>query len=251
MQITTYKTHKVKQGDNLHTLLDIYLPRLEEKSIVLITSKIISICEGKILANDGKINKEDLIKKEADFYYIDNNLTQYGLVIPTIKNSILIANAGVDESNADGNFILCPENSEQTADEVWRYLKNKHNLNELGVIITDSHLVPLRWGTHGFGIAWCGFEALQDYRGKPDIFGRHLHMSQKNTIDGLASAAVVIMGEGNEQTPLAVITDVAFVSFQNRTPTQEERKNMTIAKEDDLYGKMLNALEWKKGEGKK
>jgi putative folate metabolism gamma-glutamate ligase len=251
MIVTPYKTHKITTGENLFAILDTYLPKLTEKSIVVITSKIISICQNNIAKNDGTIDKKKLITQEADKYFIDENLTQYGTVIPTIKEDILIANAGIDESNANGDFVLWPKDIDHTTTEIWEYLRKKHGVKELGILITDSRTTPLRWGVSGVGISWCGFAALKDYRGKPDIFGRLLRMSQESIIDGLAASAVVVMGEGDEQTPLTSITDIPFVTFQNRPPTQEDRTVMRIDIHDDLYGKLLTSVEWKTNEEEK
>lgn len=249
MIVTSYKTHKITPGEDLLAILNTYLPKLHEKTIVVITSKIISLCQKNIIKNDGTIDKVNLIKQEADEYYIDDNLMQrFGVLIPTIMQNRLIANAGIDESNADGFFILWPKNVQKTAEKVWMYLKKKHRIKKLGIIITDSRLAPLVWGIQGVGIAWCGFYPLQSYIGKPDIFGKPLRMSQKGILDGLATAAVVVMGEGNEQTPLSIISEVPFVPFQNRIPRKEEIVKLSITKQEDIYGKLLTSVPWEKGQ---
>lgn len=247
MQVKTYKTPKIYPHDDLYVILDECLPRLEEKSVVAITSKIIALCQGNVIKNDGTVDKKTLIKQEADWYIEDPNLDQFGTLLITIKEDVLIANAGIDESNADGYFVFWPKNLHETSVAVWNYLRKKHNISDLGVIFTDSRLTPMRWGLHGVGITWCGFSATNDYVGQPDIFGRELRMSKESIVDGLAAASVVMMGEGNEQTPLAVISDVPFVQFQDRPPTDDERKDMRITKEQDIYGKLLNAVKWEKG----
>jgi len=56
-----------------------------------------------------------------------------------------------------------------------------------------------------------------------------------------------VMGEGKEQTPLAVIEDVPFVKFQNKNPSKKELKNFHINMEDDLYGPLLKSVKWIKG----
>ena len=247
MKVTAHKTNKITAGENLYKILDDYLPKLEERTVVAITSKIISICQGDIIKNDGTVDKETLIKEQADWYFIDDNLKMFGTVIPTITNGILIANAGIDESNADGYFVLWPKHIDQTTEEIWKYLRKKHNIKNLGIVVTDSRLFPLRYGTIGVGVSWCGFKATQDYRGEPDIFGKPLVMTQKNIFDTLSVAAVAIMGEGNEQTPLTTITDIPFVAFQDHPTTQEERDLIKIEKEKDIYGKLLTSVAWEKG----
>jgi F420-0:gamma-glutamyl ligase len=55
------------------------------------------------------------------------------------------------------------------------------------------------------------------------------------------------MGEGNEQTPLAVIEDVPFVKFQARNPLKKELESFHIDMEDDLYAPLLKGVKWRKG----
>src|SRR3989344_9578588 len=135
MQVKAYKTKKIVAGDDLYKTLDEYLPKLEERTIVIITSKIISICQGDVIKNDGRIDKKSLIKKEADLY-IDVE-SEYGIALPTIKNNILLTNAGVDESNANGYFVLWPKNIDESIAAIWEYLRKKNNIKNLGVIVTD------------------------------------------------------------------------------------------------------------------
>ena len=70
MNIKPIKTHKIQPNENLFEILDKYLPKLEEKSVVAISSKIVGICEGRVvkISKDKKQQKETLIKQEADFY---------------------------------------------------------------------------------------------------------------------------------------------------------------------------------------
>jgi F420-0:gamma-glutamyl ligase len=200
MQITAYKTQKIVLGDNLFKILDRTLPKLKEKDIVVITSKIISIIQGRIIKNDGKITKLDLVKKEADLI-MPERYVRFGVNL-TIKDNILIGSSGIDESNGNGYFILWPKDIKETTEEIWVYLRKKHQLKRLGIIITDSHSSPFRRGTRGFGMSWCGFEPLKSYVGKPDIFGRLLKFEQLSIVDSVAASAVLVMGEGNEQTLL-------------------------------------------------
>lgn len=245
MIVTSYKTKAIKAGDSLLRILDDSLPALGEKEVIVVTSKIISICEGSIIKNDGAVDKHDIIKHEAD-YYLDTPLSQtYGLTI-TMKNGKLVANAGIDESNGNGYFILWPRNLYRSAATIWRYLRKKFGLAHLGIIISDSHNIQLQWGTRGRALAWCGLEPLKDYIGTPDIFGKKLRMTKASIVDGLAAASVAVMGEGNEQTPLAVIKDVSFVTFVSYPPTKKEIESLTIDPKDDIYAPLLTSVQWKK-----
>ncbi|RJR15369.1 putative folate metabolism gamma-glutamate ligase [Candidatus Microgenomates bacterium] len=247
MQVSAYKTHPIQPHENMEAILDTYLPEVSEKSVVAITSKIISLCQGRVVKNDGTVSKDDLVKQEAE-HYIDASENQYGVHL-SIKNNIMVASAGIDESNGNGYFVLWPRDLQKTAVEIWHYVRKKNNLQHVGIIITDSKLTPLRWGVTGIGIGYCGFAPLNDFRGTPDIFGRPLHVTQVNVLDGLASAAVVVMGEGREQTPLSVIADVPFVHFQDAPPTRQEYERLGISIKEDIFARLLDSKLWKKGQG--
>lgn len=245
MIVSTIKTEKITPGkQNLLSILDKYVNSIKEHSILAITSKIVSICEGKVV-KIGEIDKEKLIEQEAD-YFLSERERNYGITL-TIKNNLLIPSAGIDESNGAGYYILWPSNPQKTANEAREYLCQRFSLKKVGVIITDSKTTPLRWGVNGVAIAHSGFSALKDYIGEPDIFDRKLKFTKSNIADGMAAAAVLVMGEGNEQTPLATITDVPFVEFQSRNPTQKEISDLQISIEDDLYAPLLKGVKWIKG----
>ena len=245
MIVTSYHTKKISKSDDLFSILDTSLPALQNGDVVAVTSKIVSICEGSIVKNDGSVDKPDLIKREADSY-LDVPLSQaYGVTI-TIKDHKLVANSGIDESNGNGYFILWPRQPFKSASLIWEYLRKKYRRTKLGVIITDSHIAPLQWGTRGRAISWCGVEPLKNYIDTPDIFGRHLHATKASMIDGLAAAAVAVMGEGNEQTPLAIIRDVPFVAFRNEPPDQKEVDGLCISLKDDIYAPILTSVSWHK-----
>jgi len=246
MIVTPYKTHPVVSGSSLFPILDKFLPSLQEKDIVVITSKIVSICEGNVIPTTDALHKRTLVREHSE-KYIDNDLTKrYGYQL-TIAHNICIPNAGIDESNGNGYVILWPNDPMASAIGIWHHIKNTYGLRHIGIIITDSHTTMLRKGTSGIGLSWCGFEPLVDYVGKPDIFGRLLQVTQANIVDGFSAAAVSVMGEGNEQTPLAVIRETQNVIFSDHPPTEKEIANITIPMDQDLYAPLLMSTPWEKG----
>lgn len=246
MRVTAIKTRLVELTNrDLFGLLSESIKNLEEKSVVAVTSKIAAITEGRVISID-QVDKQDLIKREAE-RFIPSNKNKYGVSL-TIKNNILAANAGIDESNADGHYILWPENPQKSANSIRSHLKEKFNLKNLGVILTDSKTTPLRWGVTGIALAYSGFAPLKNYVGTPDLFGREFAFEKMHIADSLAASATVVMGEGSEQTPIAVIDNVSFVEFKENDPTEEELKNLQINLEDDLYGQLLTSVDWQKGE---
>lgn len=245
MLVTGIKTQKVTAGSiGLIDFLDQNIIKLEDKSIVAITSKVVAICEGRVVPI-GKAEMKDLVAQESD-YYLDLTLSKYGLSF-TVTSGTLVPAAGIDESNGNGNYILWPANPQESANRVREHLAAKFGL-QVGVVITDSTARPLHYGTEGVCIAFSGFMPLNDYIGKPDLFGRPFKVSMANVPDGLASSAVLVMGEGTEQTPIAVIEDVSFVSFTDRNPSEAEIKSFYLKHmEDDLFAPFLKNAPWQKG----
>lgn len=244
MQVKSFKTHKVLPGESLIDIIPKYLPEMQEKSILVITSKILSLCQNRVVKKSEIEDKFDLIKREADLYLEGEYSKKYGICL-TIKNGILIPTAGIDESNSNDHYVLYPAKIQEAAKAIWIFLKEHYQCEELGVLITDSHTTPLRRGVTGIALGWCGFQALYNYIGKPDIFGKPLRVTQSNVLDSLASASVFVMGEGNEQTPLAVINEVEKVVFQPRPPTEEEVQAISISLEEDLYAPLIQNANWK------
>ncbi len=248
MKISPIKTHKITIDDNdLFKVLNTYIVTLKENSVVAVTSKIVSICEGRVVPFDGT-NKDELIAQEAE-YYIPRKFNAYNITV-TIANSMFGAAAGIDESNGNGYYILWPEDSQKSANEIKEYLQKKFNLKNVGVIITDSKTTPMRWGVTGIAIAHSGFLAVKNYIGKPDLFGRKFEFEMLNVADSLASASVQVMGEGNESMPLAIIEDIPNISFQDHNPTQKELDMLHIEMDGDLFGMILKKAPWKKGKKK-
>jgi len=217
--------------------------------IIVITSKVVAISQGRCVKINDLVDKYELVRKEADEYLGKDKMpTGYSFIL-TIMNNILMPTAGIDESNANGYYILWPEKPFATAKKIYNFIKKEFNLKKFGVIISDSHTTPLRWGTMGVAIGFWGFNPLKDYRGTKDIFGRKLKVTQVNLADSLAIAAVATMGEGKEQTPIAVISDIDFIKFGNFNFLK--KNPLAISRKQDIYGPILNALEWNKGGNRK
>lgn len=243
MKVEPIKTKPIILGDRLLEILNESISSLVEGSVVAVTSKIISICEGSVV-KIGEKDKDFLIKNQADYYLSKKNKYNFYL---SIKNNIIIPSAGIDESNGNGYYILWPKNPQNWANKIRSYLTKKFKVKNLGVVIVDSKTTPLRWGVTGVSIAYSGFNALNNYIGTKDIFGKEFKVEKVNVADALAAAAVLVMGEGNEQTPIAIIEDIPFVKFKIKNPSVDELKELAISMEDDLYGQILKSVKWKKG----
>lgn len=239
------KTSRITpRATTLFALLDKSINEMPERGILAITSKIVSLCEGSIVPLAGT-DKEKLIQSEAD-YYLAKQDSKYDISF-TISQNILIPNAGIDESNAGDVFVLWPRDPQVTANAVRDYLMKRFGLKEVGVVVTDSTCRPLHRGVSGIALAFSGFLPLKDYVGEPDLFGRPFTVAQADIVGGLASTAVMIMGEGSESTPLAVISDLDFVTFVARDPSPDELSGLSIPREEDLFAPFLTSVAWLPG----
>lgn len=244
MIIQAIKTERVSPTkQSLLAFLDRSLSLLKEESILVITSKVVALSEGRFIPKTSVVTDET-IAAEAD-YYLPKESSPYGVPL-TIRDNTFVARAGIDASNTDGVYSLLPIDSYATARLVREYLMGRFKVNNIGVIISDSHSTPLRRGVTGVAIGWSGFIGLKDYENVPDIFG-HIFTTHTNIVDALAASAVLAMGEGNEQTPLATITDVPFVEFNTGSPTAEELTFFKPKLEDDLFAPLMNYSTLRKG----
>ena len=241
MEIKPCSTHVIQPGEDILEVLDRYFPSIEEETILAITSKILSISANRIIPKES-ISKIDLIRQEADAFLESELHNQLTL---TIKNGLLIPAAGIDESNCENGYILYPENIQADALRIWDHLRVKHHLKKLGIVITDSRTTPLRRGVTGVALGWCGFIPFYNYIGKLDLFDRPLKVTVCNVLDALATASVFLMGEGNEQTPIAVIRGAPKITFLDRAPSEEEIGFLTLSMAEDLYAPLLRAVAWK------
>lgn len=252
MQVTAIKTHKITEKDtDILKVLDQYLPSLHENSVIVVTSKIVSICEGRMVKIDenNPNQKDELIEDESEFF-LPRSTNPYNVSF-AIAHNVLAASGGIDESNGNGYYILWPQDSQESANKIREHLVKKFGVKHIGVIITDSKTNQMRWGVTAIAIGYSGFIPLKNYINTPDIFGRPFAFEQMSIMDNLASAAALVMGEGKEQTPLALVTDIPMVEFVDRNPTQEELNRIKITLDEDLYGVFLKNAPWQKGKATK
>jgi F420-0:gamma-glutamyl ligase len=248
MRVTALPTRLVKPGDDLFDVLEEGILEFPEESVLVITSKIISICEGRLVPkgmDTDKSQKHDLVRGESQMY-LDPEVSKYDVML-TVNNSQLFINAGIDESNVEDAYVMWPSNLQEWANEIWQFIRDTYDVEHAGVIISDSRSTPLQWGVTGASLAHAGFFALNSKIGHPDLFGRDMKMVQVNVAQALAVAGVLEMGETNEQSPLAVIEDVREIVYQDRVPTLKELEDLRIALQDDVYAPLLTSVDWREG----
>lgn len=225
MIVKAIKTGVFKEGEDLFDFIIKYIDSPKEKSVIVVTSKIVALSECRTTHIRSKKEKEFWIKKESSFAV----KTKY--VWLTIKDGVFMASAGIDESNANGKLIFLPKDSYQSAHDLRLKLMKYYKLKHLGLIITDSRTEVFKKGVTGKSIGYSGFQGIKDYKGKRDIFGRRFKFESLNIVDSLATSAVLEMGEGKEKKPIAIIEEVDI-----KFTTKKINKNDTfISIKKDMY----------------
>lgn len=190
---------------------------LDDGDVIAVSSKYASIAAGRIVAL-ADVAPTPQARELAARYRMDAAITQLVLqeadhifggielgFLLTTKGGVLSPNAGLDRSNIpSGNAVLLPKAPFALAETIRRALEGAASCR-IGVILTDSWLMPGRFGATGIAIAMAGFQPIKDERGKPDLFGNAMTVTQIGVADSLAASAGVVMGERDEATPFAVI----------------------------------------------
>jgi dihydrofolate synthase / folylpolyglutamate synthase len=242
MLIKPIKTKLINPKDDLIEIIKEVLPIISENSILAITSKVVSLMQNRIIPIEST-DHDELVAKEAE-QFLTRDLVPQNLIMHTIKNNTLIGSSGIDRSSRLKSYILWPENPNESAQKIHQALTQHYQIKNLGIILTDSHSIPLRRGTVGISIGHFGFAPLKDYRKD------HQNLPAiilSNTADGLAAAAVVTMGEATEQTPLALITDVPFVTFGQQKSSNQKFSSFIVPIDEDLFKPFFDNLPWHKG----
>ncbi len=195
--------------------------RLLDGDVLALSSKYVAISEGRVVnLDDVHISTEAL--ELAEHYQLNPKIAQLILQeadhifggIPgfllTYNDGIVSPNAGLDRSNIPSGYaVLFPEKPYQSAARIQREMQERLGVR-IGVILTDSWLMPGRLGTTGVALATAGFKPIQDERGKMDLFGKPMAVTQRGVADQICSAAQLVMGERDEATPIAVVRNAGI-----------------------------------------
>lgn len=214
----------IRPGDNLAVIILAALHAssltLHDNDILVITSKIVSQAEGRLVNLTAITPSKEAFElaacSEKDARMVELILQESREVLRVRPGTIIVehrlgfvcANAGIDHSNVAGEgdaaeewVLLLPENPDHSAAEIRRKLEATSGAR-LGVMIIDSHGRAWRLGVVGATIGFSGLPGLVDMRGKTDLFGYTLRITLIAAADELAAAASLVMGQVAEATPV-------------------------------------------------
>ncbi|MBI2612481.1 coenzyme F420-0:L-glutamate ligase [Candidatus Kaiserbacteria bacterium] len=253
MTVRAIKTRIFREGEDIVVFIRRHVPVLKNGSVLAVTSKIVALSEGRTRKIRNKKEKIKIIKEESAWALQTHPEWWW-----TEKDGMLLVNAGIDDSNAKGKLVLLPRDSFASARKLRSSLlsayappsrkasgghgkasadRRHHKIRKLGVVITDSRISPMRAGVTGVALGYAGFRGVRDYRGKKDLFGRKLKVTLTDVADSLATAATLVMGEGAERQPLAIIEDAPVFFTERMNP-----KEVLISPKDDMYAPLFRRL---------
>jgi coenzyme F420-0:L-glutamate ligase / coenzyme F420-1:gamma-L-glutamate ligase len=239
----------VRPGDDLCDIVWQALMRsrvaLQAGDVLVIAQKIVSKAQGRyvelahVAPSSRALDLAQTLDKDPRVIELILQESQEVLrvrrdvIIVVHRTGFVMANAGVDESNlepgaAGDRVLLLPLDPDGTCHQIANELFARAGVRP-AVIINDSHGRAWRNGTVGVAIGASGVPALLDLRGRPDLFGRRLRITQVGFADELAAAASLLMGQADEATPIVLIRGVRSEGRQGRAA------DLIRARELDLF----------------
>lgn len=195
---------EVKPGDDLGQLIAEHC-ELQPGDVVVVTQKVVSKAEGRLVAVDptDPLSHKEVVEREAV-----RVLRRRGdLVVTETTHGFICANSGVDLSNVEeGWAALLPLDPDRSARWIRDSLRARTSV-EVGVVVSDTFGRTWRVGVTDVAIGTAGVAAVVDLRGSNDALGRELAVTQVCVADELASAAELVMGK-SAGIPVALVRGV-------------------------------------------
>ncbi|HKM76345.1 MAG TPA: coenzyme F420-0:L-glutamate ligase [Candidatus Bathyarchaeia archaeon] len=218
---------------------------LSDFDVVVVSQKIISKSEGQLVdiltlkpsnraKSIAKRTKKDprvielILRDSKEVMKADRE----ALVVRR-KDGLICLNAGVDKSNVDGDTVYArlPKNPDKSAVKIKNGIEGLTG-KEVAVIVADTYSRPHRVGQVEFTIGLAGLEPIIDYRGRKDLFGYQLHYKYVGFADEIAAAAELVMGQGVERTPVAIIRGLSRMKRASGTGLS---KKLLLGKKRDIF----------------
>ena len=237
----------VKKGDDLASLTFRAAQEqgtpLENGDVVVLAQTVVSKAEGRTV-NLKEVTPSEFAeiiasKMEKDPRVVEVILRESrsirrmgdGHLIVETRHGFVCANAGVDKSNvADEDAVtLLPEDPDRSARQIRKALMSLSG-KDVAVLITDTWGRPFREGQANMTIGVAGMDPIRDRRGEKDLFGYVLKVKQTAVADELAGAAELVIGQGAEGVPVAIIRGYKYIPKDRSTA-----KKLVMPREKDLF----------------
>jgi len=217
---------------------------IEDGDVVIVAQKVVSKAEDRVVQLDtvepskkaleiaAKTGRNprlvELVLRESKRFLKASE----EIMIVEDKREIVNINAGIDKSNVQGanSYALLPVDPDESARDLRSRLRKLTGRN-VSVIISDTYSRAFRRGQVNFAIGLAGISPFFDYRGTEDLFGYVMQVKFAAVADELASAAELVMGQGKEAMPVAVVK-----GLNRLTPCDDSSsKDLVISQKEDLF----------------
>lgn len=238
----------LEEGDDLATILVARAQQLgvgiRNRDVIVIGQKAVSKTEGRVVdvrrvkasAKARRLAKRT--GKSSEFVQLvlqDSSRVlradREAFIVETKTGSTCL-NGGVDKSNVEGDsmFALLPKNPDKSASRLMRRIGSITG-KRIGVVVCDTRSRPFRRGQVEECIGIAGLSPIVDYRGQKDLFGYTLRFKNVSIADELASAAELVMGQGREAAPAAIIRGLKRGEFRDRVSARV----LAVSRKEDLF----------------
>jgi len=236
-----------KKGDDLARLIVAAAERegvaLNDGDVIVVAHKVVSKAESRVVRLSD-VKPSERAEEIARVTLKDPRLVELILqetrsivkaspeiIIVENKQGLVCINAGADKSNVEGEdaYALLPRDSDESAERI-RSEITKLTGKRVAVIISDTYSRPFRRGQVEFAIGVAGLNPFRDYRGKRDLFNYVLRVKNTAVADEIASAAELVMGQGGEGVPVAIIKNLGVEWKESHSST-----DLLISKDEDLF----------------
>lgn len=225
---------EIGSGDDLATIIgDAIAPSVEEGIVVVVTSKIVSKAEGRVVS---AADRDAAIARETVRVVAEKHWTGGSTRIVENRLGLVQAAAGVDASNTpEGTVLLLPEDPDRSAFDLCRAFRDRFGLH-VAVIITDTMGRPWRLGQTDVAIGSAGLRVLDDLGGATDDFGRALHVTKAAIADEIAGAANLVAGK-TSRCPVSLVHGLGGYVFEDLDRAQENSTAQELIRDaaDDLF----------------
>ncbi|MHB8510911.1 MAG: coenzyme F420-0:L-glutamate ligase [Actinomycetota bacterium] len=176
---------------------------LQDSDVVVVTQKIVSKSEGRVIAIDvseAEQERNRLIEQES----VRLVAQRADVMIVETRHGLVCANAGIDASNIEHGYLcLLPLDPDASAEEIRKGLLEKTG-RSVAVIVSDTFGRPWRSGQTNIAIGVSGMSPIHSYIGEPDTFGNPMHATEIAIADEIAGAAELVMGKV-DRVPVAIV----------------------------------------------
>ena len=203
---------EIGPGDDLAAVVAAAVPDLRDGDVVVVTSKVVSKAEGRVVAMD----RDEAVTAETVRVVAERAATR----IVETRHGLVLAAAGVDASNtAPGTVVLLPLDPDASARSLRSGLLQRLGV-EVAVVVTDTAGRPWRNGLVDIAIGVAGMRAVDDLRGQADSHGNVLDVTVTAVADEVASLGELVTGKLAGQ-PVAVVRGLAHLTGDDHATARD------------------------------